>query len=531
VGGLFFMRLCVFENLMLSLSAIIFVNYRVMRHDLYSKKRVWKWLLFGSSAMIFLAILYYSNLLIKNMAVEENRRVRIWADAVTYKADLVNYTEQFFESIKNEEGKRAILFAQTIQKITDASLYENITFYQNIIESNTTIPLIMTDAITGEITGVTNVPDSVQKMKYISELGVAINEYNSLTIEWYHNRYGTLYYKESKIYTDLKIVINNLIQSFFQEVVINAASVPVIITDSGEQRVIISGNVSDNELKPNMLAATLDNMREQNTPIKITLKEQGTCYVFYRESSLLSQLRYFPYLQFLILFIFIGVAYFLFSFARRSEQNQVWIGMSKETAHQLGTPISSLMAWNELLKEASIDKTIVEEIAKDVGRLETIAQRFSKIGSVPELKSENLITVIEEFVTYLQTRISSKITILIHKPAHDIIMPLNRYLFEWVIENLCKNSVDSMDGAGWITIEIIEVGKEIYVDISDTGKGIPARKFSTIFQPGYSSKKRGWGLGLTLARRIIKEYHKGKLFVKSSQLDVGTTMRICLKKE
>jgi signal transduction histidine kinase len=500
-----------------------------MRYDLYSKKRTWKWLLLASSAVMFLAILYYSNLLIKNMAAEENRRVRIWAEAVTYKADLVNYTEHFFESIKNEEGKHALLFAQTIQKVNDASLYENITFYQNIIESNTTIPLIMTDAATGEITGVMNVPDSVQQLKYIAELGTAINEYNSLTFEWFHNRYSTLYYKESKIYTDLKVVINNLIQSFFQEVVINAASVPVIITDSSEQHVIISGNVPADELQPDMLATTLDDMRGQNNPIKITLKEQGTCYVFYKESSLLSQLRYFPYLQFFILFIFIGIAYSLFSFARRSEQNQVWVGMSKETAHQLGTPISSLMAWNELLKEAPIDKTIVEEIAKDVGRLETIAQRFSKIGSVPELKPENLIKIIEEFVTYLQTRISSKITILIHKPAYDIVLPLNRYLFEWVIENLCKNSVDSMDGAGQITIEIMDAGKEVYVDISDTGKGIPARKFSTIFQPGYSSKKRGWGLGLTLARRIIKEYHKGKLFVKSSQLDAGTTMRICLK--
>jgi len=501
-----------------------------MRYDLYSKKKIWKWLLFGSSAMIFLAILYYSNLLIKNMAEEENRRVRIWADAVTYKADLVNYTELFFESIKAEEEKRAILFAQTIQKITDASLYENITFYQNIIESNTTIPLIMTDASTGEITGVMNEPDSVQNMKYISELGTAINEYNSLTIEWYHNRYSTLYYKESKIYTDLKIVINNLIQSFFQEIVINAASVPVIITDSSEQHVIISGNVSENELKHNTLSSTLDEMRRQNPPIKITLKEQGTCFVFYKESSLLSQLRYFPYLQFLILFIFIGVAYALFNFARRSEQNQVWVGMSKETAHQLGTPISSLMAWNELLKETSMDNTIVEEMAKDVKRLETIAQRFSKIGSVPELKSENLIVVIEEFIIYLQTRISSKITMQIHKPNHDIILPLNRYLFEWVIENLCKNAVDSMDGIGQITIDVVETSKEVYVDIKDTGKGIPARKFNTIFQPGYSSKKRGWGLGLTLARRIIKEYHKGNLFVKNSQLDIGTTMRITLKK-
>jgi hypothetical protein len=501
-----------------------------MQHDLYSKKRIWKWLLFGSASIIFLAILYYSNVLIKNMEEEERHRVRIWADAVSYKAELVNYTEQFFDFIKNEEGKRAALLAQTMKKVSDASLSEDITFYQDIIASNTTIPIILVSP-DGEIDGWSmNMPDTVQQMHHISELGDIMKDYICMRMEYYQNRYVLIYYKESKIYADLKILINNLIQSFFQEVVINAASVPVIITDSSGQHVIISGNVPEDELEPEVLESTLNDMKNQNSPIKITLKEQGLCYVFYKESSLLSQLRYFPYLQFIILFIFIGVAYFLFSFARRSEQNQVWVGMSKETAHQLGTPISSLMAWNELLKESSIDKTIVDEIAKDVERLETIAQRFSKIGSIPTLMPENLIAVIEEFVAYLQTRISSQIVILVHKPDHDIILPLNRYLFEWVMENLCKNSVDSMNGIGTITIDIIEAEQEVYVDIRDTGKGIPARKFGTIFQPGYSSKKRGWGLGLTLARRIIKEYHNGKLFVKNSQLDAGTTMRICLRK-
>ncbi|MDR1346608.1 MAG: HAMP domain-containing histidine kinase [Bacteroidales bacterium] len=513
------------------MSAILFEDYRIMRHDLYSRKRIWKWLLFASASVIFLAILYYSNVLIKNMGEEERHRVRIWADAVSYKAELVNYTEQFFDFIKSEEGKRAALLAQTMKKVSDASLKEDLTFYQDIIASNTTIPIILVSP-DGEIDGWSmNVPDTVRNMHYISELGNVMDDYICMRMEYYHNRYVLIYYKESKIYTDLKVLINNLIQSFFQEIVINAASVPVIITDSSKQHVIISGNVPADELQPNMLGATLDDMKNQNSPIKVTLKEQGgPCYVFYKESSILSQLRYFPYLQFVILFIFIGAAYFLFSFARRSEQNQVWVGMSKETAHQLGTPISSLMAWNELLKESPVDKAVVKEIAKDVERLETIAQRFSKIGSVPTLKPENLITVIEEFVTYLQTRISLQTVIFIHKPAHDIVLPLNRYLFEWVMENLCKNAVDSMNGVGTITIDIIEAGQEVYVDISDTGKGISARKFGTIFQPGYSSKKRGWGLGLTLARRIIKEYHKGKLFVKNSQLDVGTTMRICLKK-
>ena len=205
--------------------------------------------------------------------------------------------------------------------------------------------------------------------------------------------------------------------------------------------------------------------------------------------------------------------------------------MSKETAHQLGTPISSLMAWTEILRESEVDPTMVDEIDKDVKRLDTIAQRFSKIGSVPELKEENLVVVIRDFTSYLRTRISSKVSIIFDSEnTPDIIIPLNRYLFEWVIENLCKNSVDAMDGCGTITIVVTDEPRHVHIDITDTGKGIPPKKQKTIFNPGYTSKSRGWGLGLTLARRIIKEYHKGKLFVKNSVVGEGTTMRITLNK-
>jgi len=221
----------------------------------------------------------------------------------------------------------------------------------------------------------------------------------------------------------------------------------------------------------------------------------------------------------------------VFSFARKSEQDRVWVGMSKETAHQLGTPISSLLAWYEILKDQNVDHSILEEIKKDLVRLETIAQRFSKIGSVPELENMNLIQVIQDFLIYIQSRISSKVVIkLMNDPNQVILAPINKYLFEWVIENICKNSVDAMDGKGVIIIEVTEEGKNIYIDFSDTGKGISQKNFKNIFKPGYTSKKRGWGLGLTLAKRIIVIYHKGKLFVKSSVVDRGTIMRIVLKK-
>jgi signal transduction histidine kinase len=205
--------------------------------------------------------------------------------------------------------------------------------------------------------------------------------------------------------------------------------------------------------------------------------------------------------------------------------------MSKETAHQLGTPISSLLAWSELLKEQDVDPYIMKEIDKDVNRLETIAQRFSKIGSEPELENENIATVIEDFVEYLQSRISSKVTIKVNRNnVENFTIPINKYLFEWVIENLCKNSVDAMGGIGVIIIDLSEDEKSFFVDITDTGKGIPSNQFNLIFQPGYTTKKRGWGLGLPLARRIIQQYHKGKLFVKSSVIGRGTVIRIQFKK-
>jgi hypothetical protein len=244
-----------------------------------------------------------------------------------------------------------------------------------------------------------------------------------------------VYYKESQIYTNLRIVLNNLVQSFFQEVVINSASVPVIVTDSSENVVIAYGNLDSAKLQNSSeLHKIIAQMKQENKPIKITLPEDKTCFVFYEESSVLKQLRLFPFLQFFIVLLFGIIAYLLFSVSRRSEQNQVWVGMSKETAHQLGTPISSLMAWNELLKDQCIDKSIISEIDKDVHRLETIAQRFSKIGSIPELKEENLVVILEDFLTYLQTRISGKVSIIMNKPKNgDIILPINRYLFEWVI--------------------------------------------------------------------------------------------------
>jgi two-component system, sporulation sensor kinase D len=499
--------------------------------NLYTKKRKWKWILFTSASVIFILLLYYSNTLVKGIADEERRKVRIWADAITYKAELVSHTDKFFEVIRTEEKKRASLLAQAIQKVAEMDFVNDFTFYADFISSNTTIPIIIVSE-NGNIDAAVNVDTSISKMKHIDELGNRVSEFEIIKVPYYEKSYILVYWKESQIYSNLRVLINDLVQSFFQEVVINDASTPVIITDETKTKVLASGHIDTTQLKSQVDRIRLiHDMEATNTPIKIDLPQQGTCYVLYEESVILTRLRFFPYIQFFFIFVFIVIAYLVFSFARKSEQDSVWVGMSKETAHQLGTPISSLLAWYEILKEQEVDLSILNEIKKDITRLETIAQRFSKIGSVPELQIENVGQVIQDFMVYLQTRISSKVEIKIYdRIPEDIKIPLNRYLFEWVIENLCKNAVDAMDGKGLIYIEITEEGKKIYVDITDTGKGIPQKQIKHVFKPGYTSKKRGWGLGLTLAKRIIETYHKGKICIKNSTLDRGTTIRITLKK-
>jgi signal transduction histidine kinase len=276
---------------------------------------------------------------------------------------------------------------------------------------------------------------------------------------------------------------------------------------------------------------TLHSMASQNNPIRVNLANTGVHYIFFEDSFLLKQLRYYPYVQLAVISVFLFIAYLLFSYARKSEQNQVWVGMAKETAHQLGTPLSSMIAWIELLKLKGLDNETVTEIEKDVQRLETITDRFSKIGSSAKLERLNIVKVVHQAVAYISSRTSQKIRFEVSPPMSKVIeIPLNLHLFEWVIENVCKNAVDAMEGTGLIGIDITEDTDHIHIDISDTGKGIPKSRFKTIFHPGFTSKSRGWGLGLTLSKRIIENYHNGKIFVKSSSLGKGTTFRIIMKR-
>lgn len=252
--------------------------------------------------------------------------------------------------------------------------------------------------------------------------------------------------------------------------------------------------------------------------------------VCYDDSTILKRLAYYPYVQLGVMLIFVVVAIFALLTSKKAEQNKVWVGLSKETAHQLGTPISSLMAWIEILKENYPDYDLIPEMDKDVKRLQLIADRFSKIGSLPEPVPSSLSDVVDHVIDYMDRRTSSKVLMTKKFPQNDIIVNLNASLFEWVIENLCKNAVDAMEGEGHITIEVLDLPGKAVIEVTDDGKGIRKKDISSVFKPGFTTKKRGWGLGLSLAKRIVEEYHHGRIFVKRSEVGVGTTFRIEIKK-
>ncbi len=498
--------------------------------DIYSKKRRWKWILFISALIIVGISLWYTNTLVKKIATDERNKVKMWAEAIQRKANLVNYTDEFFKKIQQEERKKVELWAEAYKKLMNPELNEDLTLYLKIISENNNIPVVVTDK-DYRIQQTRNTefnPDTVKILQ-----GELLEEYSRFEPIRYseYNVVTFLFYKESKLYTGLRNVLNDLIKSFFSEVLDNSLSVPVVVIDSLNQNLIASGNIDQRILKDSVtLKHALDNMAFENTPIEINLIGTGKKFIYYENSYLQTQLRYYPLIQFIIIGLFLFISYFLFSTSRKSEQNQVWLGMSKETAHQLGTPLSSLIAWLEMLKLNNIDKSMTDEIEKDIHRLETITMRFSKIGSEPELVKENIVEVTRKGISYLITRSPKKVKYIINLPEDkEIIIPLNSHLFDWVIENLCKNAIDAMGGEGEIRLDLFEDDKFVYIDISDTGKGIPKQKFKTVFHPGFTSKKRGWGLGLSLSKRIINEYHSGKIFVKNSQLNKGTTFRIMLK--
>ncbi|MCR9152539.1 MAG: HAMP domain-containing histidine kinase [Bacteroidetes bacterium] len=378
--------------------------------DFYGRKNLWKFILFVVAIIIGLVTLFYTESFLKDLRNEEVKKVNQWANAMT-----------------------------SIQRADDQT---DLTLATQIIQFNTTIPVILTNA-----------EDSV-------------------------------------------IATKNLIKP-----------------PKGD---------------PDFLKKRVAQLKEAGTFMELGFAGNQVNYVYYENSNLLTKLRFYPIVLLVVISLFVFIAYFAFSGARKAEQNQVWNGLAKETAHQIGTPLSSLVGWLELMKMRDMDPNMIKEMEKDVKRLETITNRFSKIGSQPSLKRTDMLLGTKQAVEYLRTRSPRKIIVECHLPFEPVYAETNLYLFEWVIENLVRNAIDAIGSEGRIDVRLSSTDKLIQIDVQDTGKGIPSQKVNSVFRPGFSTKKRGWGLGLSLARRIIEDYHNGKIFVAESIVGEGTTFRITL---
>ena len=316
-----------------------------------------------------------------------------------------------------------------------------------------------------------------------------------------------------------------------QEIITGNSTIPVIFID--DKGSIISYNNLDIPAENDTLSVLMNRaagMRSAGKVIPVPMGELGEYSACYDDSEILVQLSYYPYVQLAVVLLFFVVCFVAIVSSKRAEQNRVWVGLSKETAHQLGTPISSLMAWSTVLRDKYPDDELIPEMERDVARLQRVAERFSKIGSMPEPTSEDLVAVVEGAVEYVKRRSPAKVEYKLEFPKRPLLVRMNAPLIEWVIENLCKNAIDAMDGKGCITITVSQNSDKAFIEVADTGKGISKSNRKRVFEPGYTTKKRGWGLGLSLAKRIMEEYHKGRIFVKKTQSGSGATFRLELKK-
>ncbi len=514
--------------------------------NLYSNKLKWKIALLIMAIVLVAFSLLFTNRIVGRVGLREKERVAQWADVIRKKAELINLTNLTFDELRERERQKAELWASATRELIRPS-EENIdiTFPLGIVQDNEDIPLILVNsenkvinqknigfdmstlsqihegASTKELQGIFN-----DSLVVLSEIWAQTHK--PLEIEIYKGEFQRIYYFDSKKLTELEFLRDSLIASFNRELIDKATMVPVIFMDE-EASVLIETNIDSLKKYKNQLLPNAPQLKVKMVDsLNIVLAKDEVGKIYFDDSEELKQLRLYPYLQFVLIGLFIFIGYVIFSTFRKAEQNQVWAGMAKETAHQLGTPISSLMAWIQLLESNGHPNDQIEEMNKDIDRLTTIADRFEKIGSGSKVGPNDLKATLSKSFNYLRTRLSNKVEFNLHLPEHELIAMHNPALMEWVIENICKNAVDAMDGKGQLDINIEETTRMIHIDIADNGKGIPANKLKTVFEPGYTTKKRGWGLGLSLVKRIVNTYHKGKVFVLHSEVGKGTTFRVSL---
>lgn len=487
-----------------------------------------KWILLAVTIVLAFVALWQINRIGNQIRTSETQKVKLWASAVNQKAQLVKTTDQFFHSISIDEHRKMQMYIDVLQSFNnaepDANLGFSLAYVKYIVDSCQT-PILIVDK-----DSVVTVPQEWSGQKLSDSLRHAFSQN-----EPFHYRiWGmpmTLYYQESRTYSELRQVLDDLTRSFLEEVTNNSIFVPVIIVDSSRCEVLGVGNIDSAEIAtPGQLAERLRQMEDENTPLLLDLPNNRHAHVFYENTPLLRLLSWLPVFYIFVFMVLLIVSFNLFRTAHDMEQNKVWVGLAKETAHQLGTPISSLIAWTDYLEDKTLTGNYADEIRKDLHRLETITHRFSKIGSQPDMPDSDLNLTIRNAIAYLQSRSPRKVRFVINLPDTPLTVSHNAYLLEWVVENICKNAIDAMGGDGTITLIASQDAKYIYLDLGDTGKGIAPNMQKKIFQPGFSTKQRGWGLGLSLSKRIVEQYHHGRLFLKYSLPGQGTVFRLVLKK-
>ena len=514
--------------------------------NLYSNKQKWKVALIAVALLMVGISLFISNSIVSKVGDQERTRAKQWADAIKKKLELVRLTDQTFSKLRTKEREKMMWWIEAtkeVSKATPLDFIPDFTFPLKIINNNKDIPVILLDdqeQISGSINidfDTTNLrklnpsaSSSELQLRFEDSLKVLAKQWakknKPFTIEVYKGLFMTYVYNDTKEIQLLKTSRDSLLNSFNNELIENKGLVPVLLIDdeSGE---IIGSNLEKDRINTSNFKKTIATLKLENEPLIIDFKNGQKNILYFDDSPELKLLQYFPYIIFFIIGLFILIGYLIFSTFRKAEQNQVWAGMAKETAHQLGTPLSSLMAWVQLLDAQEIDPMIPREMQKDIDRLEKVTDRFSKIGSGAKLTESSIVETVKNLVDYLRPRISDKISIEFTTES-DIYLRHNAPLMEWVIENICKNAVDAMENIGSLSIHIHSSPEWAHIDIKDSGKGIDPKQLKAIFQPGFSTKKRGWGLGLSLVKRIVTEYHKGKVFVLDSQIDGGTTFRVSL---
>lgn len=517
-----------------------------MGMNLYSNKQKWKIALMLIALVMVGATLFFSNTIVSKMGDRERERAKQWADAITKKLELVRLTDRTFTQLREKELKEMSLWIDATKEVSKATPLDQIPDYSfplKIINENKDIPVILLDN-ERNISGYINLDfdtSNIRKLhpelsqsellaKFEDSLRALSDEWKlknpSFTVEVYEDLFMTYVYSDSKEIVRLEKERDSLIHSFNLDLINNEGIVPVLLID-GETNEVIGSNLEKEKISEKNLAKTIADLKFQNDPLIIDFKNGERNILYFDASPELKQLQYYPYIIFFIIGLFVLIGYLIFSTFRKAEQNQVWAGMAKETAHQLGTPLSSLMAWVQLLETQNVDPMITKEMQKDVDRLEKVTDRFSKIGSGAKLEISDLNNTIIGVLDYLRPRISDKVSIEF-RPGKPVFVAHNAPLMEWVVENIAKNAVDAMENSGKLSVNVHQTTGWVHIDITDTGKGISPNKLKTIFEPGFSTKQRGWGLGLSLVKRIVNEYHNGKVFVLESQVDVGTTFRISI---